>query len=431
MIKGFDFYKNKFGLRTSSEIHLGLGRIEGFLESIGNPQYDLKSVHIAGTNGKGSTLQFLKMILAEAGYSVGTFTSPYIKDVTDQISTVDGPIGEEGLEIAIQELLLSAKKEEISQLTDFELLTVLAIVYFSWSNKQDIVLFEAGMGGLTDSTNVLQSLISIITNISLEHTAFLGDTVGKIALQKAGIIKKDRPSVIGVRDMEALAAIKGYANQQQSAIHIVDEDFFILAEEGNSFTVKTSAAQYRRLVAGLKGGHQTDNAALAVMAAEVLKNHYGFGIEVYHIRNGLKKTHWPGRYEIFSKNPTIILDGAHNPDAVSSLADTLRTDFPGRKVKFLFGALRDKEAGEMIGLLEPLAEEIAFADFEFPRAAKAAVLADLCHHEDKSVAADLVETLPYIIERLTADDIFVITGSLYFIAEVKQLLAQINMLRPS
>jgi dihydrofolate synthase / folylpolyglutamate synthase len=422
MIKGFYFYKNKFNIQTKEEINLGLNRIQDFLASIGNPHSELKTVHIAGTNGKGSTLQFLRRILMEAGYTVGTFTSPHILSVNDQISTNDGPISEEEFGKTIEYLLRVVEdKKKIEILTDFELLTVLSIVYFSRISKQDIVLFETGMGGLQDSTNIIKPLLSIITNISLEHTTFLGNKIEEIALQKAGIIKDDTPCVTGVKNVEAIEVIRRYANEHHSSLYVLNEDFSIF-NIGKGFTFQSPQNTYDYLEINMKGQHQKENSSLAIMAAELLNKENAFVIERFHIENGVKNAVWPGRFELISEN--VVLDGAHNDDAVQYLVETLKEEYPNRKFHFIFGALKDKNSLAMIKMLEQIAERITFVDFNFPRAASAKHLEALCTLENISSTDNLSECLSTEINSLKADEILVITGSLYLISEVKDILAK-------
>jgi dihydrofolate synthase / folylpolyglutamate synthase len=425
MIKGFQIYKEKFDLQTNEEINLGLERIQDFLARIGNPQNDLKTVHFAGTNGKGSTLQFLRTILMEAGYSVGAFTSPHILSVHDQLSTNDGAISEEKMEETIDYVLgLVEDKKQIETLTDFELLTVLAIVYFSKINRQDIVLFETGMGGLQDSTNIIKPLLSIITNISLEHTAFLGHTISEIAVQKAGIIKNHTPCVIGVENIEAITVIRNYANDCHSSLYVMNEDFSIRSN-GSGFTFQSAQSSYEFPAIQMKGQHQRENGSLAIMAAELLKKEYSLAIERTHIENGVKNAFWPSRFELVSKRPAIILDGAHNDDAVQSLVKTLKEEYPDQKFHFIFGALKDKNTVAMINMLEEIACKITFVDFNFPRAASAKQLEALSTLKNKNYANNLSECLAKEIKTLKEDELLVITGSLYLISEVKDIMAKI------
>ncbi|CAG9608800.1 bifunctional folylpolyglutamate synthase/dihydrofolate synthase [Pseudoneobacillus rhizosphaerae] len=424
MIKGFHFYKSKFDIQTNEEINLGLDRIQEILASIGNPQNEIKTVHIAGTNGKGSTLQFLRTILMEAGYLVGSFTSPHILSVNDQISTNDGPISIEKFEETIRYLIkIVEDKKKIELLTDFELLTVLSIVYFSRINKQDIILFETGMGGLQDSTNIIQPLVSIITNISLEHTAFLGNNLSDIAVQKAGIIKDHIPCVTAVKNIEALDVIKKYANEHHSSLYVLNEDFAITSE-GKDFTLHSPKTKYD-LELHMKGQHQKENCSLAIVAAELLNKEHSFTIEHSHVENGVKNAFWPGRFERVSVRPDIILDGAHNDDAVQYLVKTLKDEYPGHNFQFLFGALKDKNSLAMIRMLEEIADKITFVDFDFPRAASAEQLEALSILENKSSASHLSDCLSTEIKGLNEDDILVITGSLYLISEVKDILKDI------
>jgi dihydrofolate synthase / folylpolyglutamate synthase len=426
MIKGLDHYKTKFHIQTKSEINLGLDRIEEFLEGIGNPHKEIRCVHLAGTNGKGSTLQFLRYILMDAGYRVGTFTSPYLHSVHDQISTNDGPISSDKLEETILYILNQLEdRTSLESLTDFEFLTVLSLVYFAKIDAQDIVLYETGMGGLHDSTNVITPLASLITNISLEHTKFLGETIGDIARQKAGIIKEGVPCITGVDDREALTVIQDTAEEKHSPLYIWHQHFDMLEQE-HGFLFQTEGDSYPSLEIGLKGAHQISNAALAIMAATILKRDFAYKIEPSNITNGVKGAVWPGRFEIFSVNPLIILDGAHNPHAVNVLVKTLANEYADRRISMIFGALADKNTSLMISMLEQVANRITFVDFDFPRAAKAAQLASLCSIENKSSCVDLKQCLASELDQLERDEMLVITGSLYMIAEARAFLQEIS-----
>lgn len=422
MIKGFNVYKDKFNINTKEEINLGLDRIQGFLAEIGHPQKEIKAIHIAGTNGKGSTLQYLRRILMEAGYKTGTFTSPHILNVNDQICTNEGPISVHEFEATIEYLLsIVDEKNKIQNLTDFELLTCLAIVYFSRINKQDVVIFEAGMGGLTDSTNVIHPLLSIITSISLEHTDFLGSSIEEIAYQKAGIIKENSPSITGVRNSTALRVIKEASDKHHSNCYVLNEHFFITEKEDN-FEVHTKKKDYTQLQIAMKGRHQRENCSLAIMAAEVLQAEKLFKIEEKHIKQGIFKAFIPGRFEVISESPRVILDGAHNPAAVIQLVNILKEEYSNYKLTFIFGAVKDKDTLSMISMLEPIAEKMIFVDFEFPRAASAAYLEKQCSLDNKKSSNDLRNTFQSEINNLEKNEALVITGSLYLLAEVKPII---------
>ncbi len=416
-----DRFTRKLGLTIKKEINLGLGRMLEFLDHIGNPQRDIKAVHIAGTNGKGSTLQFLRTIVMEAGYSVGTFTSPYILNVNDQISTNSGAITDQQLEEALLYVYTIAGKK-IEELTEFELLTVLAIVYFSRISKQDIVIFETGMGGLTDSTNVIHPILTIITTISLEHTDFLGDTIEKISYQKAGIIKSGIPCITGVKNPEALSVIKSYAAMKKARVYAVNEDFSI-RDDGHQLSVETAENQYNHLRIGLKGPHQKENGSLAIKAAELLQQNNYLNITKNHIEKGIKNTFFPGRFEVISENPLIILDGAHNPDAIYQLIETIKEEYPKRRYHFIFGALKDKNTKLMIEMMEQIADKITFIHFNFDRAATAERLASQSTLDNIEILTELGHGFVNDL-RSQQDEIIIITGSLYLLSEIKANLVR-------
>ncbi|MEH7112159.1 folylpolyglutamate synthase/dihydrofolate synthase family protein [Neobacillus niacini] len=421
MTKGMDRFTRKLGLTIKKEINLGLGRMLEVLDLIGNPQRDLKAVHIAGTNGKGSTLQFLRNIVREAGYSVGTFTSPYILNVNDQISTNSGAITDQQLEETLLYLYTIAG-EKIEELTEFELLTVLAIVYFSRISKQDMIIFETGMGGLTDSTNVINPILTIITTISLEHTGFLGDTIEKISYQKAGIIKGGIPCITGVKNPEALNVIKSYAAMKKARVYAVNEDFSV-THDGHQLSVETAENQYNHLRIGLKGPHQKENGSLAIKAAELLQQNDYLNITKNHIEKGIKNTFFPGRFEVISENPLIILDGAHNPDAIYQLIETIKEEYPNRRYHFIFGALKDKNTKLMIEMIEQIAHKITFIHFNFARAASAERLASQSTLDNIEIWTELGHGFVNEL-RSQQDEIIIITGSLYLLSEIKSNLGR-------
>ncbi|MCZ0754772.1 bifunctional folylpolyglutamate synthase/dihydrofolate synthase [Anoxybacillus sp. J5B_2022] len=407
----------------------GLKRMEWMLERLGHPERRVKAVHVAGTNGKGSTVCFLRHILQEAGYSVGTFTSPYVEQFNERISVNGVPISDEEIVQLVQVVKPLADELEQTELgapTEFEVITAMMFYYFGKMNVQDIVIIEAGLGGRLDSTNVIYPLLSVITNVSYDHMNILGETIEKIAFEKAGIIKSGVPVITGIEQEEALYVIQEKAAQQKAKTYVLGNDFvasdIVSFEHGEQFSVQTMFANYPDLTISMLGAHQIKNAALAVMAADYLRVYYSLIIEEEALRNGLAKAQWLGRFETLSNKPTMIIDGAHNEAGVESLVETVKTHYPDRDVHLLVAALADKPLDKMIPQLARIAKTITFTSFDFPRAATAKQLEELCEHPRKACCDDWKQWLTDAKNSQNDRDLFLITGSLYFISDVRKFL---------
>lgn len=410
----------------------GLKRMEWMMEKLEHPERRIRSVHIGGTNGKGSTVTYLRSILQEAGYEVGTFTSPYFEQFNERISINGVPIPDEAIvKLANDIYPLSVEMEgsELGGPTEFEIITAMAFQYFGRVNPVDIVLFEVGLGGRFDSTNIVFPLVSVITNIGLDHTAILGDTHAAIAYEKAGIIKPGISLVTAVKQEEALEIIKEKVNEMKAPFYLLGKQMFInehsSTQSGEVFTQKTPFKVWENLEISMAGKHQIENAALAVMASEVLNKFYFFLIEEEHVFNGLKKAYWPGRFEIMSNDPVIVIDGAHNEEGVSALVTELGKRFNNKKINIVFTALADKKLDKMIANLDAIADKITFVEFDYPRAAKAEALFELSGNKNKFFNKNWQQAIEENISMLDQNDILVITGSLYFLSEMKPVLLKL------
>lgn len=415
--------------RLKLGIKPGLKRMEWMLERLGHPERRLKAIHVAGTNGKGSTVCFLRHILQEAGYSVGTFTSPYVEQFNERISVNGQPISDEEivqLVNIIKPLAEELERTELGAPTEFEVITAMMFYYFGKMNVQDVVIIEAGLGGRFDSTNVVYPLLSVITNVSYDHMNILGETLEAIAFEKAGIIKAGVPVITGVEQEEALQVIAKKAREVKAKDYVLGRDFTVQDvasfEHGERFSVDTLFANYQDLTISMLGFHQVKNAALAVMAADYLRVYYSFIIEEEALRNGLAKAKWLGRFEKLSDVPTIIIDGAHNEAGIQSLVETVKTHYPDRDVHLLVAALADKPIDKMIPSLASIAKTITFTSFDFPRAATAKQLAALCEHPNKACCDNWQEWLKEKQSNHGKRDLFLVTGSLYFISDVRKFL---------
>ncbi|MFO1443111.1 bifunctional folylpolyglutamate synthase/dihydrofolate synthase [Bacillus sp. Bva_UNVM-123] len=407
----------------------GLKRMEWMMDKLDHPERRIKSVHIGGTNGKGSTVTYLRSILQEAGYLVGTFTSPYFEQFNERISLNGVPIkDEEIVQLAndIFPLALELENSELGGPTEFEIITAMAMQYFGHVHPADIVLFEVGLGGRFDSTNIIHPILSIITNIGLDHTAILGDTYEKIATEKAGIIKAGTAIVSAVKQTEAIEVITNRALEVKAPLYLLGNHFSISNHRstatGEVFTQKTPFSELVNLEISMAGKHQTENASLAVMGAQLLKWYFSFLIDEEHIQKGLTKAYWPGRFEMLSNDPVVVIDGAHNEEGVTALVSELETRFQHKKINIIFAALADKKLDSMIMSLDRVASKITFVDFDYPRAANAEDLFKLSQNVNKHVNKDWKCTIKEEISLLKEEEVLIVTGSLYFLSAVKPYL---------
>ncbi|MFJ7727120.1 bifunctional folylpolyglutamate synthase/dihydrofolate synthase [Neobacillus sp. NPDC097160] len=404
----------------------GLKRMEWMMDKLDNPENKMKAVHVGGTNGKGSTVTFLRSILEAGGYTVGTFTSPYIEQFNERISINGKPISDEEILLlanVIRPLADDLEETELGGPTEFEVITAMAFYYFANVTKVDIVIFEVGLGGRFDSTNIIQPLASIITNIGLDHTNILGNTYEEIAFEKAGIIKEKTPIFTAVKHPGALTVIEEQADEKSAPIYRLNREYAISGYEslarGEKFTLETQLQPIKQLEINMIGQHQTENASLAVLAAQYLKEKGLFTVTEQAIRVGLMRAYWPGRFEVLSENPLVIIDGAHNEEGITALTHELSTRFADRNIHIVFAALTDKKLDEMIGKLDHIANQISFVSFDFPRAAKAEQLLNISQSQNKLAVDNWQSYLLEEMKMLEANDILVVTGSLYFISEAK------------
>ncbi len=318
----------------------GLERVTALCKALGDPQTGMRFIHVAGTNGKGSFCAMTAAILRRAGYKVGLFTSPYIKTFNERMMIDGEMIGEQELAdlTAFVRPIADAMEDKP---TEFELITAIALLYFR-RHACDVVVLEAGMGGRLDSTNVIREpLLSVITGIALDHTAFLGDTVEKIAAEKAGIIKDARPVLYGGEDAAARRVITDTAAVRGSVFHEVDYTALTVTHAGLDGAVLDFGA-YKDVKLNLLGTYQPRNAAVVLTAVELLREQ-GLVIPDSAVREGLATVSWRGRFELLSDNPPIIFDGAHNAQGITAAVDGIRHYFGGQKVYVMTGVLQDKD----------------------------------------------------------------------------------------
>lgn len=406
---------------------LGLDSIKILLKEMGNPQDQLKYIHIAGTNGKGSVMSYLGAILKSAGYKVGRYISPTLFCYEERIQINGAYIPQDDVarlvtKIAEARARIEARGE--ASATIFEVETVMSFLYFLEQNC-DVVLLETGMGGREDATNVVNTtILEILSSISMDHMEFLGDTLGKIAWNKAGIIKKGTRVVSDVQKPEALEVIEQVCQEQQANLHILEKE----AISDIRYGLKEQKFHYRGLedlTIHLAGTCQIQNAALAVDAALVLKE-MGFDIEEEHIQQGLAATKWEGRFQIVKEDPMVIIDGAHNPDAAQVLMDAVHQYFEGKKIYYIFGVFSDKEYDKIIRMTALRAEKIfAVETKDNPRALPTEDLVKAVQGINPSVEAayDVKKALQMAMNEASVEDVILVFGSLSFLWEAREFFA--------
>ncbi|MGY4796705.1 bifunctional folylpolyglutamate synthase/dihydrofolate synthase [Lysinibacillus fusiformis] len=416
MIPNFDHYKEKWQVKSDDVIKPGLAAIEEALSLVGNPEQTLRVVHLAGTNGKGSTLTFLEAIAQEHGLRVGKFMSPCIVDVHDQIQIAGQPITEAEMDRVFQQMREAGLS---GKLTDFELLTVAAFLHFV-NGQVDIALIEAGMGGLLDSTNVVTPIVSIIPSIALEHTKFLGDTLESIARHKAGIIKQQRPVIMGDLPDEAKRVVDDVATQKNAAILALNHHFAIeQATDGESYTNDVQQFQIAKLTRSMKGAHQANNMALAITAFLEVASVLGVSTDKTAIRQAVQNASILGRFEEIM--PFVILDGAHNPASAEKLVETIQSEYPNEQITFVIGILADKDVQQILRLLEQVSDDFYFVDFDNSRAMTAQQMLKLSHATSKTT---LVDYASFIQAQSHRQQRTIVSGSLYLLTEVRNRLKE-------
>jgi dihydrofolate synthase/folylpolyglutamate synthase len=403
------FSRGRFGMKP------GLERIALILERLGNPQQQLKTVQIAGTNGKGSTGAFLSAIMTAAGYRTAFFSSPHLSSFSERFRINDIDVAETVLHGAAQRVIVAAPPEA----TFFEIVTAIAFLCFA-EEQVDLAILETGMGGRWDATNVADSLLAVITPVSMDHCDYLGDTLAAIAREKAGIIKPGRPVIAAAQDATALAVIGQAAAANGSPLLLADRDFAVNAVAGSlEFTVCGRNFTAQPILAGR---FQAGNAAVAIAAALTL-GAAGFTVSDAACQEGLAAAHWPGRLELFPGPPRILLDGAHNPAGASALAEAL-ADYPRRKLLLVFGVMADKAWQEVLLTLLPLADLVIAVAPALDRALDTAELAAFCREQGGAVfaAGTVASGLAYASSQAADDDLVLVAGSLFTVGEARAIL---------
>lgn len=409
----------------------GLERTERLLELLGNPQKKLKLIHIAGTNGKGSTSSILGKVLIEHGYKVGFFNSPHLEEIEETIRINDDNIAEEELVNLLEEIKPYVNKiveEGYKHPTEFEVLTCVMFLYL-YRQKVDFGVIEVGLGGRLDSTNVITPILSIITSISLDHTNILGNTVEEITSEKVGIIKENIPVITCKQKDKVINIIKSKALLTNSKLTIVDSNNFNLLEIVNDdipyqrVSINFNNNKYT-LDLSLLGKHQIINLSLVIKALEELQRLNYINIEINKLYKGVKSIKWKGRLEVLKKNPYIVIDGAHNIAGIEFLKRNIEEYFKYQKLYLILGILNDKNVEEMVKVIAPLTTEVYTVTPNSIRAASANELKEVVlKYKNNCIAFDDYDkAIKLSLSKANKDDLIVAAGSLYMIGEIRKIL---------
>ncbi|MBM7583223.1 dihydrofolate synthase/folylpolyglutamate synthase [Caldicoprobacter guelmensis] len=407
---------------------LGLENIKDLLRRLGNPHERFGVVHVAGTNGKGSVTSMLTHVLHEAGYRVGMFISPYLERFTERIQ-----VGLKEIEPDALARITERVKEKVEGMvgegknhpTEFEIVTAIGFAYFA-EMKVDYAVVEVGLGGRLDATNVVDPLVSVITSISYDHMDVLGDTLEKIAAEKAGIIKQGRPVVTYPQHPEAMAVIQRVAQERGAPLFEVNKDGIevITSEVGRQvFNYSFDEERFPGVVIHLTGRHQILNAATALTAVAVLRRQ-GVAISDDAVYKGMERAFWPGRLEVLRRQPFVVLDGAHNESGAEVLAQAIKEYFVGKPVTLVIGILRDKDVDAIVKRLCPLADSVIVTRADSPRTMDPAELAVRAgrYCQDVVVEPDIEKAIAMGFSKVHPDGVLLFTGSLYLIGKVRGLL---------
>lgn len=418
--------KDEYGYKESFKLE----RIEALTRDLGNPQLDVKSIHIAGSKGKGSVSAITHSILKAAGLYTGLYTSPHLEDFRERIRLNDSLISEEDVARLLDRISPAIENRAGTKPSFFEIYTALAYLYFS-VKKADIAVYETGLGGRLDATNVLEPLVSAITPISYEHTDKLGNTLREIAFEKAGIIKKGSVCVTALQEKEALDVISSVCSQRGSKLIAVGKDVSFeevsCDDTGSVFNVSGIFGKYFGLECGLLGSHQIANAALSIGIVESLR-FFDITISEEAIRSGIKAAVWPGRLEVVSRRPLVVLDGAQNKASAKVLADAVKKIFKYDKLKLVLGVSKDKDIKGILGELLPLSDSVIVTKSKISeRAAEPDSIKTMIGRSVSTITTSCVdEAMDKALSQAGANDLVLVTGSLFVVGEARGRYAFVN-----
>lgn len=403
--------------RTKFGIKPGVKRMEWMLERLDNPQFNINGIHVGGTNGKGSTVAYLRSALVDNGYEVGTFTSPFIETFNERISLNGIPISDDNIVELVQKVKPVSEalevETELGTATEFEIITTMMFLYFGELHPVDFVIVEAGLGIKNDSTNVFKPILTILTSIGLDHIEILGDTYTDIAKDKGAIVKPNTPIIYAVKNEDALKVIRGCVEQQNTEGIEFDRDISLVSQE-EEFTYRYKDYELETLLLNMLGEHQKENAALAITALIELNESGIVDLDFNKMIDGIESVSWTGRIEQVKEKPLMIVDGAHNVESVEALISTMKDYYHVDSLDILFSAVKGKPINTMVDQLKTIASTFYVTDFDFPRALTKDAIFEEIRFDQKELVDDYVK----FIETYEGDGL-IITGSLYFISEVK------------
>lgn len=436
MISTYEEALNFIHGRTKFKKIPTLKRMRRFLAELGNPQDGLRYIHVTGTNGKGSAVAMMRSMLLASGLDVGSFTSPFITRFNERIEYNAKQISDEDLVRLTNRVAKVVAKldQELPEggPTEFEIDTAIMFCYMA-EKKPDVVLLEVGIGGLFDSTNVIIPAVSVITTVGWDHMKYLGNTLAEIAQQKAGIIKDGKPVVIGNLPESAERVVRSTAAKLNSTVYALGDDFKISKEKSHHFyaEIKYQGPGLPNFCCqlGLGGDYQVENAGVALMATQQFLNSLHLPVDRTALKKGLASTCWPGRLEVVNDSPLVLLDGAHNLPGVQALVKTIKDDFSDRDVYLLVAILADKQYDLMLGELASLGNvHITVTHFagpgpKRPSADLATVAKEVPARYPIQVNEQWQLAFQEIASQLSGEDVMIVTGSLYFISEVRHLFS--------
>jgi dihydrofolate synthase / folylpolyglutamate synthase len=410
-------------------IDLRLDRMDRALALFNHPEKAFPSFHIAGTNGKGSTAAMLHRILCTVGYRTALYTSPHLVSFTERMRITEEEITPEQVVALADEVWQRTDAANIA-LTFFEIATVMAFLYFARGHV-DLAVIEVGLGGRFDATNLVRSVVSVITTISKDHEAFLGSDIASIAREKGGIIKQGVPVICGALPAEAIKVIDKIADANQARVYRLGRNFTLKLKSAGAFDYNGAKWNLPDLSVSLRGSHQIRNAAVALAALEVVSGR--FSVSEMAVRSGLHNVTWPGRMEVILTDPTVIIDGAHNGEGIRVLIDELCELRGGRRIRMLFAVMADKDRRLMLDALAEIVDEIIFTRVsQLERSADPVQLEkEVAGKVQSCVMPDPRLAVEFLVRSAVASDIIVITGSLYLLGEVRPILAAMAQAKQS
>lgn len=430
MVENYDEALSFIHGRTKFKKSDHLNRMQKFLKLLGDPQKELKAIHVAGTNGKGSTVAYLRDLLMSQGYTVGTFTSPFLVRFNERISVDGQPISDSELVKLVNRVQpvvadLDAHYPEGGP-TEFEIITAMMFLYFK--TNVDVAVVEVGIGGLLDSTNVFTPAVSVITTIGFDHMKILGDTLPEIAAQKAGIIKPTVPVVVGRLPESAMQVMEKTAVANHSPLYRLEHEVTVTIKSEAGWQEKFDYQFKDQLFKGLKismlGDYQVDNASCALTAFILYQRQQHQAVNQSDVTRSLAQTVWAGRFEPINQEPLIVIDGAHNEPAIEELTALLKQRFSDNEIYILFGVLADKQHDKMLATLRTVSNlHIVLTTFQGPGTRAVTDPEELAAQYQNDDRIEVIDNwqlaIGTISQRMSAEDLFLITGSLYFISDVR------------